>query len=305
LSAILPDWYQYLPLHINPAAFTIGSFSVRWYSISYIVGFIVVCALLIWREKRGEYPEDIDHIPSEKGKVSGKSEQGLHVAGHRALIIDFMLIGFFAAVAAGRIGYVMFYDFQHFLAHPSAIVSPYDSASGRLIGLYGMSYHGALVGVIVAGFFFVRAKKIPFLKLADFIVPAIPAGYFFGRIGNFLNGELYGRVTSSPLGMYFVNDPGTSRHPSQLYEAFLEGMVLFAILWALRNKAARRPGSLFLLYLFGYGCVRFVAEQFRNPDPQLGFLSLGLTMGQILSIAMIASSFFLTLFLCRKQWYTG
>lgn len=211
------------------------------------------------------------------------------------LIFDFLLYSFIAALLGGRIGYVLLYNFSYFWAHPLAIISPYDIASGQYVGLYGMSYHGALLGVILAIAYFCKNNRLSFWRWADFIAPAIPAGYFFGRVGNFLNGELYGRITTSPLGMYFAQDPTTLRHPSQLYEAFGEGILLFVILWTLRNKKFK-PGTLSLLYIMGYGIVRFFLEFFRQPDPQVGFLLNYFTLGQILCVAMVIMG---TIFLTR------
>jgi len=197
------------------------------------------------------------------------------------------LITFIAALLGGRIGYVLFYNLPYFWAHPLAIVSPYDAASGQYVGIYGMSYHGALIGVIIATTYFCKKNNISFWQWSDFVVPAIPAGYFFGRVGNFLNGELFGRVTDSPLGMYFAQDSINLRHPSQLYEAFGEGVLLFVILWAVRNKK-HRPGTILIYYVMGYGIIRFMIEFFRQPDPQIGFLGSYFTLGQLLCVVMIA-----------------
>ncbi len=152
-----------------------------------------------------------------------------------------------------------------------------------------MSYHGALIAIIIASVFFCRKHKLNFWLLSDLLSPAVPLGYTFGRLGNFINGELYGRVTSVAWGMYFPLDPTHQlRHPSQLYEALFEGVFLFIILWSLRKKVWA-SGRLFSLYLFGYGGIRFCLEFFRQPDPQLGFVFGPFTMGQILCFAMILS----------------
>ncbi|HEX8974628.1 MAG TPA: prolipoprotein diacylglyceryl transferase [Patescibacteria group bacterium] len=271
------DWYQHIPSHIDPVAIAIGSFSVRWYGLSYLTGLIVVLGLLLWRIKKGES----DHLLAEN-KNFGNQALKKKLAD---VTFDLILVVFFAALIGGRLGYVIFYNPAFFFAHPLAIVSPYDSASGLLIGIYGMSYHGALLGALFGGWAYAKRRKLDFLRWADFLVSALPLGYFFGRIGNFLNGELYGRATYSPLGMYFVNDPKVLRHPSQLYEAVLEGLVIFCVLWLLRN-GTQKPGLLLNLYIILYACARIIAEQWRQPDPQLGFLMFGLTMGQLLSILM-------------------
>lgn len=266
------DWYQQLPLHINPIAFSIGSFSIRWYAISYLIAFGLVYLLLVLRIWKGEMGFSLKKFD----------------------VFDFIMFAFIAALLSGRIGYVLLYNFPYFQAHPLAIVSPYDISTGHYIGIYGMSYHGALVGVIVAIWYFCKSSGIRFWQWADFIAPAIPAGYFFGRIGNFLNGELYGRMTHSPLGMYFAQDPISLRHPSQLYEALGEGLLLFVILWAVRNKKYR-PGTISMIYVIGYGVMRFVIEFFRQPDPQIGFLAGHFTLGQVLcGIMIIGGTLFLT-----------
>lgn len=266
----MTTFYQNIPLHIDPIAFSIGSFSVRWYGVSYLVGFVVVYFILRWRIKHGEFPKNI--------KLSAVSCQ-------LSLVLDYLLVSFLSALIGGRIGYILFYNAKYFLANPLVIISPYDRG-GALIGIFGMSYHGALLGIILGSWIFLKRKKVDFLTWADFVAPAVALGYFFGRLGNFFNGELYGRVTNSFLGMHFLNDPGKLRHPSQIYEAFLEGLLLFAILWSLRNK--KMPKGLLLgLYLIGYGMLRIFAEQFREPDSQIGLLLGYFTLGQVLSMIMI------------------
>lgn len=268
------SFYQNLPLHISPIAFTIGIFSIRWYALSYLVGFGVVYGLLMFRIKRGEIPASISNF---KFKISN-------------LVTDFLLVSFFSALAGGRIGYVLLYNLPYFLEHPIAIISPYEN--GNFTGIYGMSYYGGLIVVVVGTYIFLRIKKINFWEWADFVIPAVPLGYFFGRVGNFLNGELYGRVTNSQWGMYFAGDQTVLRWPSQLIEAFLEGIVLFAILWAMRKKEMPK-GSLFAIYLIGYGFFRILAEIFREPDPQIGLLLNHFTLGQLLSLLMIIGAGFL------------
>lgn len=202
------------------------------------------------------------------------------------MVLDFLLMAFFFALLGGRLGYAMFYNAQYYLANPLAMFSPYDIQTGQYVGIFGMSYHGALLGIVLGSWLFLRKRRITFLGWADFIVPAAALGYFFGRVGNFLNGELYGRATNLPWGMYFASDPGQLRHPSQLYEAVLEGALLFFISWKMRNRKIKK-GTLLALYLLGYGSLRIFAEQFRQPDSQLGFFWKGVTMGQSLSFAMV------------------
>jgi phosphatidylglycerol:prolipoprotein diacylglycerol transferase len=288
------SWYQNLPLHLDPIAFTVGSFSVRWYALSYLVGFAVVYVLLMWRIKKGEFSERI--INSQKLEANEAISYKLE-----ADLLDFLLVAFFAALVGGRLGYVIFYNLPYYLAHPLQVISPYDPASGQFVGLYGMSYHGAAIGVLFGSWFFLRARKIDFFRWADFVVPALPLGYFFGRLGNFLNGELYGRVTSSSLGMHFASDPTALRHPSELYEAALEGLVLFAILWWGMRKKKLPAGTLLAAYLIGYGIFRIFAEAFRQPDPQIGFLLGFLTLGQILSAAMIIAGAWMLSFSKKEE----
>lgn len=267
------DYYHKIPLNIDPTAFHFGFFSISWYALMYLVGFLAVYGFLIYRVKKGELKLD---------KLSDPDAQ-------KVLILDLLIIIFLGLLIGGRLGYVFFYDLKHYLADPLEIISPFDKA-GNFIGIYGMSYHGGLIGALFAGWFFSRKKKISFWRLADFIAPAIPAGYFFGRIGNFLNNELYGRVTAKPWGMYFLNDPYRElRHPSQLYEAFLEGVVLFLILWLVRNKEGSRRNML-LLYIIGYSLMRIICEFFREPDVQIGFIFSYFTLGQFLSLVMLISA---------------
>ncbi len=255
--------YQRIPYHLNPVAFSVGGFFVDWYSLMYLVAFLVIHLLLNYRirEKEGEYSKN--------------------------MLLDLMLVVFVGLLIGGRLGYVLFYNFTYYWQNPLAIISPYDPVTHQFIGIYGMSYHGGLIGALVAAWIFLKVKKMDFWQWANFVAPAIPAGYFFGRIGNFLNGELYGRATGKFWGMYFPSDPyGLLRHPSELYEAILEGLVLFLILWPLRNKEKYRD-QLLAFYLIGYAAMRIGAEFFREPDTQVGYLFGGLTLGQLLSLLML------------------
>jgi len=195
-----------------------------------------------------------------------------------------------AVLIGGRLGYVLFYNLFYYLKHPLEIFLPFNINNGfQYTGLYGMSYHGALIAIVITSVFFCRKYKLNFWLLADLLASAVPLGYTFGRLGNFINGELYGRVTTVPWGMFFPLDlKHQLRHPSQLYEALFEGIFLFIILWSLR-KRVRISGTLFSLYLIGYGSVRFFLEFFREPDQQLGLIFGPFTMGQILCFTMILS----------------
>jgi phosphatidylglycerol:prolipoprotein diacylglycerol transferase len=152
-----------------------------------------------------------------------------------------------------------------------------------------MSFHGGLIGVLLATWIYVRRHGPDYREVADLFAPTVPLGYTFGRLGNFINGELYGRVTTAPIGMHFPLAPGPGlRHPSQLYEAFFEGLVLFAVLWGLRRRSLPR-GAMLALFLVGYGGVRFVLEYFRQPDAHLGFVWMHFSMGQLLCLAMVGA----------------
>ncbi|KKQ43982.1 MAG: Prolipoprotein diacylglyceryl transferase [Candidatus Moranbacteria bacterium GW2011_GWC2_37_8] len=295
------SWYQHLPEYISPIAFSIGHFSVRWYSVSYIVGFAVAYLVLMFQIKRSENLRVISHLPAYRTggssaclpdrqvikknihKKTNKDDR-LLMTDYNLLFLDLLLLSFFGALVGGRLGYVLFYDLSYFIAHPFSMISPY--VNGNLVGIYGMSFHGALLGILLGSFIFLKIRKIDFLSWADFIAPAASLGYFFGRIGNFLNGELYGRATDSPIGMYFLADSDKLRHPSQLYEAFLEGILLFIILRKMQNMNLIR-GAVFYAYLVGYGILRIILEQFRQPDVQIGYVLTFFTMGQILSLAMV------------------
>ena len=255
------DFYQNIPQYLNPIAFSIGFLNIRWYSLMYLVGLFVVISLLWWRNSKRET-----------------------IVFQWDDILDFLLYSFFGILVGGRLGYVFFYDWSFYSHNLLKIISPFNS--GKFIGLYGMSYYGALIGFACVAYFFCKSRKINFWEIIDFIVPAIPAGYFFGRLGNFLNGELYGRITDEWWGMHFNNEYFL-RYPSQLLEAFFEGIFLFAILWILRNKFFKKKGFLTGLYLMLYGIIRFLLEFLRQPDEQLGFIIGFLTMGQILSLVAI------------------
>jgi len=255
------EFYQNIPHYIDPVAFSIGRVSLYWYSLMWLFAFGVVYFVLWWRIKKKESHYSINFIQD---------------------VISNSLIG---ALIGGRLGYVIFYDLGYYFTHPLQIISPYDFIAGEWVGIYGMSYHGGIIGVVIALIWTARKKRENILQLFDFIAPVAPLGYMFGRIGNFLNEELVGRMTTSVFGMYF-NDDTVLRHPSQLYEAFFEGFILFIILWSLRNRGLPR-GVLSALYLVGYASIRFSIEFFRAPDVHLGFVIGLLTMGQLLSLTML------------------
>ena len=268
------EFWQNLPLHLNPIIFSIGHFSLRWYSLGYILALITIYLFL---------KKELQH----RGKTSMLTIDQLE---------NILLFSFLGALLGGRIGYVLFYDWPNFIAHPWKTVLPF-SGDGSFIGFYGMSFHGGLVGAILFGWLATRKYGLDFYKILNFIIPAFPLGYFWGRMGNFMNGELYGRFTESKIGMHFENDNWTRiaeltggnslRHPSQLYEALGEGIILFFILFYFSKKKAWQ-NKLFPLFLIGYGAIRFIIEFFRQPDAQLGFVFLGwMTMGQVLCVVMM------------------
>lgn len=286
--------YQHLPEQIDPIVLTVGLFPLRWYSLMYLAGFMAVYFLLKYRVRRGEYKAFKFPITSA---AADKAQN---------LIFDLLICCFVGLLIGARLGYVIFYNLDYFITHPLEIFIPIRVTSYELqvMGIYGMSYFGGLVGVLCAGYVFARKNTLDFWQLADFVAPAVPAGYFFGRIGNFLNGELYGRPTEKIWGMYFSGDPaGLLRHPSQLYEALFEGAALFAILWLVRNNEKIIACHwLFPGYLFGYGFFRFWIEFFREPDSQLGLFS-GLTLGQILALMLMAVAIVVGLWRRKKLCY--
>jgi phosphatidylglycerol:prolipoprotein diacylglycerol transferase len=258
-------WWQHLPEHMNPVIFSIGTFSLQYYGLMYLVAFTIVYFLASYRLKR-EARFNLDNEKLQELMVS-------------------MILGI---IIGARLGYVLFYNFSYYMHNPLEIVLPFDISDGfRFTGIAGMSFHGGLIGVLLGTLYFARRNRMPFLDVTDLIAPCVPLGYTFGRIGNFINGELFGRVTERSIGMYFPMAPGRDlRHPSQLYEAFFEGIVLFLILWVLKKKV-KISGAMLPLYLIGYGLFRFFIEYTRQPDPQLGFVFLKFSMGQILCSLMI------------------
>jgi phosphatidylglycerol:prolipoprotein diacylglycerol transferase len=273
------QWWQHLPENIDPVIFQIGSFRLQYYGVMYIVAFALTFFLTLYRAKNEtRFEISINQLKN---------------------IMLYMFLGLFIGA---RLGYVVFYDFSYYLKHPLEIVIPFSFSNGiTFVGISGISYHGGLIGVIFAGWLYVHKNQLNPWEVIDLCFPAAPLGYTFGRIGNFINGELYGRVTAAKIGMYFPLSPTKElRHPSQLYEAFFEGIVLFVVLWRVR-KIKLPKGAMIALYLFGYGLVRFIIEFFREPDAHLGFVLLSFSMGQVLCALMIASGVLLYAYLWRKE----
>ncbi len=211
-----------------------------------------------------------------------------HYENLNSILIISLIIG-------GRVGYVLFYNFSYYLEHPLEIAQIWHG---------GMSFHGALLGVILGGYLFCRRHRLNFFKIADIYVVTIPIGLGLGRIGNFINGELYGRVTDVPWGMIFPAGGPQPRHPSQLYESFLEGLLLFVILWKIKDFQHEKKwasGVMLSHFLILYGLFRMFIELFRQPDSQIGFLVASITMGQILSLLMIFMGIILLLIRERMQ----
>lgn len=239
----------------DPVAVHLGSFGIHWYGLMYLLGF----AAFIWL-----------------GRLRLRQ---LNRAGWDANFLDDLLFyGVLGVVLGGRLGEVLFYNPSFYVANPSKILAVWEG---------GMSFHGGFIGVLVAMVWFARQRKLAWLQLMDFIAPLVPFGLGAGRIGNFINAELWGRPTDLPWGMVFPNVDRLPRHPSQLYEFALEGVLLFILLWVYSKK--RPPvGAVSGLFLVGYGSFRFVGEFARTPDDGIfGLMTFGISMGQWLSLPMV------------------
>jgi len=246
---------------IDPIIFSIGPIALRWYGLMYLLGFL---GAMMLGNARADRPN------------SGWT---------REQVSDLLFYGFLGVILGGRMGYVLFYHFDYFLADPLYLFKVWEG---------GMSFHGGLIGVIVALFIFARSTNKKLLELGDFVAPLVPLGLGFGRIGNFINGELWGRVTDVPWAMVFPGGGPLARHPSQLYQAALEGFCLFIILYLFSRKP-RPLGMASGIFLFGYGVCRFIIEFFRAPDAHLESLvaDYSLSMGQFLTIPMLLVGAFL------------
>lgn len=267
------NWWQDLPVVISPYIATFGPVRLHWYGFMYVVAFTVAYLLITWRIKKGEVDVSLEALQ------------------------DFMTWAVLGIIIGGRLGYALFYNPIHFLTHPLSLVLPWSG--GQFTGIAGMSFHGGLIGVTIATILFVRKHKIHLWNFIDAIVPAGALAFMFGRIGNFLNGELWGRETTLPWAMHFPRSGDfLLRHPSQLYEAFGEGLLLFLILWPLRNNRTLK-GNFLALYLIGYAMVRFLIEYVREPDRHLGTVLGPFTMGQSLSLLTFAIGVGLLLYRSR------
>jgi len=257
------EYWNHIYEHFNPIAFSIGGFKVHWYGIMYILALLSALYIAKYLVKK------------DKLSISEKT------------LDDYFIWVEIGVILGARIGYFIFYvpNNGYYFTHPWQMFNPF--VDGEFVGIRGMSYHGAVIGFTIATLLFVKFKKVDLWKLLDIVAVAVPAGYIFGRLGNFLNQALIGRPTDMPWGIY-VN--GILRHPSQLYEAFFEGFVIFIILFLYRQKK-RFDGELIALYMILYGIFRSFCEMFREPDPQLGFIIGHFTMGELLSFVMIFAGF--------------
>jgi len=248
---------------LDPAIVTIGPLQIRWYGMMYVLGFIASYVLVQHQIKKNQDANLANHVEN----------------------LNFTLM--LSLILGGRLGYVLFYNLAYYLEHPLEILATWQG---------GMSFHGALLGVIIGGVWFCKTRKLDFWRTADIYVVTIPIGLGLGRIGNFINAELYGRESTLPWAMIFPGGGPNPRHPSQLYEFMLEGVLLFLILWKAKDR--RHPTGFMLSYfLIGYGIFRSFVELFRQPDVQIGFIGI-FTMGQILSITMMLAG--ITIFFLRR-----
>ena len=247
---------------LDPVAVSIGPLQLPWYGLMYLVGFVVGWLLGRLRARRpgsGWTPVEVDDL------------------------LTCVMLG---VIVGGRLGYAIFYDLPAFLADPLEIFRIWHG---------GMSFHGGLLGAAGAFLWFAHSRKRSFLQVSDFVAPLVPQALFFGRIGNFINGELWGKVSDVPWAMVFPGAGPWPRHPSQLYEALLEGLVLFVALW-IYSATPRKPGAVSGFFALGYGLARFLVEFVRVPDAHLGYLAFGwLTMGQVLCLPLMGVGLWLLL----------
>ncbi|QWV98983.1 prolipoprotein diacylglyceryl transferase [Geomonas nitrogeniifigens] len=252
--------------NIDPVFLRLGPLEFRWYGLMYICGFVASYFIILSGVRRKGLPLNKDQV---------------------ADLIFTVAVG---VILGGRLGYILFYNFSYYLSHPLKLFAVWEG---------GMSFHGGLIGALLASLYFIRKFKLRFYPLADIGFLAAPVGLGFGRIGNFINGELYGRVTDVPWGIVFPTGGPLPRHPSQLYEAFLEGPLMFLILYQL-SKRVHRDGVVVWSFIALYGLFRFLVEFVRQPDEQIGFLLGGFSMGQMLSLPMFLLGAAMVCYRCRR-----
>jgi phosphatidylglycerol:prolipoprotein diacylglycerol transferase len=252
---------------INPILLSLGPLQIRWYGLMYVIGFTAAYLLVVYQARKFHWDRMLDHVDN------------LNLA---------LILG---VVIGGRLGYTLLYNPAYYFSHPIEIPAIWSG---------GMSFHGGCLGALLAGALYCRRTGLDFWKAADLYIVTVPVGLFFGRLGNFINGELYGRITNFSLAMIFPQGGPLPRHPSQLYEALLEGLVLFLILWTVKAKPwqmarpSRWPhGTMLALFLGLYGCFRFVVEFVREPDPQIGLIGSTFSMGQLLCLLMLCAGILL------------
>ena len=245
----------------DPVAVSLGPLDIRWYALAYIAGLVLGWRYMVFLvERRDVLPQNFKMTKEQ--------------------VDDFLFWATLGVLLGGRLGYVLFYDLPYFVENPADIFKLWQG---------GMAFHGGFLGVVLAGLWFAKKQGISALSLGDLLAAAAPLGLMFGRIANFINGELFGRPTTVPWAMVFPNGGPLPRHPSQLYQAFLEGFVLFVVLAIaiFFLKGLKRPGLVMGLFLIGYGSFRFLVEFVRQFDPQVGLFFGGISMGQLLSVPMV------------------
>lgn len=267
------EFWNHIYDQFDPVAFDLFSLPVHWYGLMYVLALLSALYAGKWLVEK-------DKIDITKSQLD-----------------DYFIYVEIGVILGARLGYILFYDpnTAYYLTQPWQIFNPFRD--GEFVGIRGMSYHGAVIGFMIGSYLFYRRSGVPLGKILDVAVIAVSVGYVFGRIGNFLNQELVGRVTDVPWGIYVHH---TLRHPSQLYEAVLEGVVVFIILYSYR-KHKGFEGALTLLYAMTYGTMRFTAEFWREPDIQIGYICCGwMTKGQLLSLMMIVVASLLWIYISKK-----
>jgi len=268
------NYWNHIYENFDPVAFNLFGLNVHWYGIMYVLALVSALVMGKWIVTKDKLDMD------------------------KKILDDYFIWIEVGVILGARLGYILFYDpnTSYYLTHPWQIFNPFSN--GEFVGIRGMSYHGALIGFLLGSYLFARKNNYSFWFLMDIVAIAVPVGYIFGRIGNFLNQELIGRVTDVPWGIYVE---GVMRHPSQLYEAFLEGVVVALIVYLIRHRVSF-AGGLTLTYGALYGLARFCAEFWRAPDAQIGYIMGWMTQGQLLSLPMIVISVTGLIYLSRSKF---